>query len=1086
MKIFRKYLTLIFVLVAAQAVAQTVITGTIKDSKDLQPLTGANIYVVNAGNRSLGGCIANQNGEFRLQVPNQRNLSITFSFIGYKTQTVKYSGQKTFDILLDDAYVLNNVEITAKKVDKNSFGQTPKELVSSTQKLSMEGLESAGVTNVTEALQGAMANVDILTGADPGSGSTIRIRGTSSLSASSEPLFVVDGVPLPVDVSSDFSFATANSEDYGQLLNISPNDIQSIEVLKDAAATAVWGSKGANGVLLFVTKKGAKGRTMFSYNSKYEYSKEGNSIPMLNANQYTSMIQDAIWNSVNQLGQGSSQATTLLGLLYNTKEIGYDPTWVNFKEYNQNTNWLNLVSQTGLSLDNSVSISGGGDKAVFRLSLDNLTQEGTTIGTKYQRFSASFNMQYKFSNKLDISTNYSFTRGVKDANYTDDFIKDESVRGQALTKMPNMSPYIIGADGNSTGEYFTPFSYFQGSYSTNQIFNPVAMVHESKNRTTAVSSRMIFNLHYNFFKGLDYFGILGFNTSGNNTQKYLPESVSGESYLNKYVNISTDGGSDVLYLSTENRLIYNKPITDNQKFLISAVWQTNDQTTSSYSSTTTGNASSGLSDPIVGSNTQNYAGGSGKVVTRDVGGILNAQYTLFDKYILNGGYRMEASSSLDVNSRWGGFPTVGAAWQLGDEEFIKKLKFVTLAKIRANWGQSGNSPSGASPYVGTFSAIANGYGEMSAIQPTKIQLENLKFETVSQTNLGVDIGLFDNRLNLTVDIYDKVTSNLLQKDVNLPTSTGYSSVKYYNSGKMSNQGWEFHTDIDVIRTKDLKFSVNFNISQNRNQILDLPANKQNTNYTFGNKNYAYKFVVGDPLGSFYGYKYKGVYQNVSDTYAHDLKGNVITDINGAPVIMKNGSVKVYPGDAKYQDVNGDGVIDSNDITYIGNSNPLFTGGGGFNITYKGLGLVASFQGRAGQKVINQAQMNDEYMYGSDNQSVAVLNRWRNEGDVTQIPRALYGLGYNTLGSDRFVEDASFLRLKTLTLKYDFPKKMLQKIGIQRLQIYVTGYDLLTFTKYIGQDPEINVKYIDNLYPVYMDNAQTPKSLRVACGFNLNL
>ena len=348
MKIFRKYLTLILVLVAAQAVAQTVITGTIKDSKDLQPLTGANIYVVNAGNRSLGGCIANQNGEFRLQVPNQRNLSITFSFIGYKTQTVKYSGQKTFDILLDDAYVLNNVEITAKKVDKKSFGQTPKELVSSTQKLSMEGLESAGVTNVTEALQGAMANVDILTGADPGSGSTIRIRGTSSLSASSEPLFVVDGVPLPVDVSSDFSFATANSEDYGQLLNISPNDIQSIEVLKDAAATAVWGSKGANGVLLFVTKKGAKGRTMFSYNSKYEYSKEGNSIPMLNANQYTSMIQDAIWNSVNQLGQGSSQATTLLGLLYNTKEIGYDPTWVNFKEYNQNTNWLNLVSQTGL------------------------------------------------------------------------------------------------------------------------------------------------------------------------------------------------------------------------------------------------------------------------------------------------------------------------------------------------------------------------------------------------------------------------------------------------------------------------------------------------------------------------------------------------------------------------------------------------------------------------------------------------------------------------------------------------------------------------------------------------------------------
>ncbi|MDD4968471.1 MAG: SusC/RagA family TonB-linked outer membrane protein [Paludibacter sp.] len=1086
MKIFRKYLTLFFVLIAVQSMAQTVITGTIKDSKDSGPLPGANIYVVNSSNRSLGGCIADLNGEFRLKIPNQKNLTITFSFVGYKSQSMKYTGQKTFDVSLDDAYVLNNVEVTAKKIERNSFGQTPKELVSATQKLSMEGLESAGVANVTEALQGAMANVDILTGADPGSGSTIRIRGTSSLSASSEPLFVVDGVPLPVNISSDFSFATANSEDYGQLLNISPSDIQSIEVLKDAAATAVWGSKGANGVLLFTTKKGSKGRTTFSYNSKYEYSKEGSSIPLLNANQYTSMVQDAIWNSINVVGQGSSQSTTLLGLLYNTKEIGFDPTWVNFKEYNQNTNWLNLITQPGLSLDNNLSISGGGDKADFRLSLDHLLQDGTTIGTKYQRFSASFNMRYKFSNKLDIEANYSFTRGIKDANYSDSYVDGSKVRGQALTKMPNMSPYTIGLDGNPTSEYFTPFSYFQGSFATNKLYNPVAMVNESQNRTTAISSRMIFNLHYNFFKGLDYFGVVGFNATGNNTQKYLPQSVTGESYINKYVNISSDGGSDVLFLTTENRLNFGKAITDNQRISLSAVWQTNDQTSSSYTSITTGNASAGLSDPIVGSNTQNYAGGSGRVMTRDVGGIVNAQYTVSDKYILNAGYRLEANSSLDVNSRWGGFPTIGAAWQLGDEDFIKKLKIISVAKIRANWGQSGNSPSGASPYVGTFSAIPNGYGEISAIQPVKIQLENLKFETITQTNLGVDVGFFDNRLNFTVDLYKKVTSNLLQKDIDLPTSTGYTTVAYYNSGKISNQGWEFRTDIDVIRKKDWKFSLNFNISQNKNQILDLPTNKQSVNYTFGNKNYAYKFVVGDPLGSFYGYKYKGVYQNVTETYAHDLNGNIINDINGTPVIMKNGSAKAYPGDAKYQDVNGDGVIDKNDIVYIGNSNPLFTGGGGFNVSYKGIALVASFQGRAGQKVINQAQMNDEYMYGTDNQSVAVLTRWRHEGDNTQIPRALYQLGYNTLGSDRFVEDASFIRMKTLTLKYDLPRKMVQKIGIQRLQVYVTGYDLLTFTKYIGQDPEINLSYVDKLYPVYLDGAQTPKPLRIACGFNLNL
>jgi TonB-linked SusC/RagA family outer membrane protein len=457
-----------------------------------------------------------------------------------------------------------------------------------------------------------------------------------------------------------------------------------------------------------------------------------------------------------------------------------------------------------------------------------------------------------------------------------------------------------------------------------------------------------------------------------------------------------------------------------------------------------------------------------------------------DKYILNAGYRMEANSSLDVNSRWGGFPTVGAAWQLGDEDFIKNLKIISIAKIRANWGQSGNSPSGASPYVGTFSAITNGYGEMSAIQPVKIQLENLKYETITQSNIGIDLGFFDSRLNFTVDLYKKLTTNMLQKDIDIPSSTGYTTVKYYNSGKMSNEGWEFRTDIDVIRKKDWKFSLNFNISQNRNQILDLPKNKQNENYTFGNKSYAYKFVVGDPLGSFYGYKYNGVYQNVAETYAHDINGKQINDINGLPVVMKNGSVKVYPGDAKYQDVNGDGIIDSNDIVYIGNSNPLFTGGGGFNVSYKGLALVASFQARAGQKVINQARMNNEFMYGKDNQSVSVLRRWRQEGDQTDIPRALYNRGYNSLGSDRFVEDASFLRLKTITIKYDLPKKMLQKVGIQRLQIYVTGYDLLTLTNYTGQDPEINSSLIDNLYPVFMDKASTPKPLRIACGFNLNL
>lgn len=1087
MKIIRKILIVLFTIIGVQTIAaQTVLTGTVKDSNSGDPLIGANVYFVNTDNRTLAGCIVDINGEFHIKVPSQKNLSISFSYVGYKSKSMKYTDQKVLNVFLEEATVIRDVEVVAKKIERNSLGQTPKELVSATQKLTMDGLESAMVANVTEALQGAMANVDILSGADPGSGSSIRIRGTSSLSASSEPLFVVDGVPLPVDVSSDFSFATANSEDYGQLLNISPSDIQSIEVLKDAAATAIWGSKGANGVLLITTKKGSTGRLAFNYSSKYEFKKEGSSIPMLNANQYVSMVQDAIWNSVNDIGQGSNESNTLLALLYDTKEIGFDPSWANFNEYNRNINWLDLISQKGMSLDNNLSISGGGEKANYRLSLGHLLEEGTTIGTKYQRFSTSFNMQYKFSNKLDISTNYSFTRGVKDGNYADSYIDGAGVRGQALTKMPNMSPYTIGMDGNATDEYFTPFSYFQGSYSTNKIYNPVAMVNESKNQTTAITSRIIFNLHYNFFRGFDYFGVVGFDARTNKTTKFLPQSVSGESFINKYVNIGSDGGSDNLFLTTENRFVFNRSIAENHKILMSGIWQTSDQTNSSYFSSTSGNPSMGIIDPVVGSNTKNVSGGSGRVISRNVGGVVNALYTLYDKYLFNAGYRMEANSSLAANTRWGAFPTVGFAWQLGDEEFIKRLNVISIAKIRANWGQSGNSPSGSSPYMGAFSAITNGYGEMVAIQPIRIQLENLTYETITQTNVGIDIGFFDNRLNITVDLYDKLTSNMLQKDVDLPSSTGFTTVKFYNSGKMSNQGWEFRTDIDVVRTKKWKFSVDFNISQNRNQILELPENKQNENYSFGNKNYAYKFVVGDPLGSFYGYKSQGLYQTVEETYARDVNGVIINDINGLPVVMKNGSVKVYPGDAKYQDVNGDGVIDKYDIVYIGNSNPIFIGGFGMKLSYKGFGLVASFHGRAGQKVINQVRMNNEYMYGRDNQSVSVLRRWRAEGDDTNIPRALYGRGYNSLGSDRFVEDASFLRMKTLTLKYDLPKAFVRKLGIQKFQVYFTGYDLLTLTNYKGQDPEINISWVDKLYPVYIDKASTPKPLRLAAGFNLGL
>lgn len=1059
---------------------QTVLTGSVRDRETNETLIGANVNLMNANNRSLGGAMVDMNGEFRITVPNEKNLTVLFSFIGYKTVRVAYNNQQNINMLMEsDDYTLGTVEVTAKKIDKNNFGLSPREQVSASQTVSMERLETSPVTTIAEALQGAMSNVDILTGADPGSKSTIRIRGTSSLNASSEPLFVIDGVPLPVDVSSDFNFATANSDDYGELLNISPADIESIEVLKDAAATAVWGSKGSNGVLIIKTKKGSKGKIQFSFNSKYEYRKEGSSLPLLNANQYVSMIQDAIWNTVTDLGETGTNANNYLALLYNTKEISFDPSWVYFNEYNVNTNWLEEVSQAGYSWDNTLSMSGGGDRANYRLSVGYLNEEGTTIGTAFDRISAMFDVNYRFSNKLDLSTNFSFTQGKRQANYVEGGFPN--ARAAAIVKMPNMSPYVIGANGERTSDYFTPYSYFQGQYST-RIYNPVALVRESVNETKSTTNRMIFNLHYNFIQGLDYYGIVGFDVRTSKSNQFLPQSVTGVSWIDPKFNFSTDRGDDKLYLTTENRLIYSKMFTENHKLLLSGIFQTSDQTTSSYSSSTSGNASSGIIDPVSGANIR--GAGSGRVINRDVGGILNAHYTLFNKYMFNAGYRMEASSSMSRKSRWGGFPTLGVAWQLGEEKFIKAFEPVSTAKIRLSWGQSGNAPSGSSLYFGTFKPIVPGYGEMTAIEPVKMQLNNLDWEIVTQSNLGIDFGFFGDKLTFSFDLYDKLTTNMLQKNVSISSSTGYSEVAWFNSGKMSNRGWEFYLNYELLRNKDWNLQFNFNIAQNRNQVIELPSNKTDFNYAFKNGAYAYKLVEGDPLGSFYGYKYLGVYQNVDETYARDASGKQIYDINGKPVFMRNNDIKAYPGDAKYLDVNSDGVINQYDIVYLGNSNPTMIGGFGINFSYKTFGLVANFHGRLGQKAINQAQIDMENMYGRNNQSTAVIKRWRREGDNTEIPRALFDRGYNYLGSDRFVEDASFLRMKTITLKYALPRDLVSKTSFQKVELYLTGYDLFTYSKYTGQDPEVPMSRVDGIYEVALDRASTPKPLRVALGLNL--
>jgi hypothetical protein len=373
--------------------------------------------------------------------------------------------------------------------------------------------------------------------------------------------------------------------------------------------------------------------------------------------------------------------------------------------------------------------------------------------------------------------------------------------------------------------------------------------------------------------------------------------------------------------------------------------------------------------------------------------------------------------------------------------------------------------------------------DLSAIYPVRMQLDKLKWETSVEHNFGIDLGFLKNRLHFTFDYYVKNTKDLLQKDVDVPLSTGYATIKYFNSGRLQNKGWEFRTDVVLHQSKDWRVSSYVNFSRNINTIQELPITMTQENYSFGNGKYAVRIEEGRPYGSFYGYRYKGVYQNKEATYARDKDGNIMNDVSGNPIVMKNGTATAFPGDAKYEDINHDGVINEYDIVYLGNYMPIVTGGMGFNIKYKQLTLSTFFHGRFGQKIINRTRINNEAMYNTNNQSKATLRRWRNEGDDTDIPRALYQEGYNYLGSDRFVEDGSYVRLKSLSLNYQLPAHISQRWGFSRMNFFITGYDLFTWTKYTGQDPEVSIPSGGS--KLAEDSASTPVSRRFSCGINVN-
>jgi TonB-linked SusC/RagA family outer membrane protein len=1044
---------------------------------------GVNISFNNAQNRMVEGTVSNSNGEYSLRIPlGGGPYTVVFSYIGMKTQSIPYNGQSSLNVVLvEDTKALDEVVVAAKQEQKSEMGITLREQTAATERIQLsEIIEFTPVTSVEEALQGRLAGVDILTGGDPGARNSIRIRGTATLNTSADPLIVINGVPYSTDIDDSFNFATASNEDYAAMLNLSPYDIESIEVLKDAASTAIYGTAGASGVLLITTKTGSKGKPRFTLSSKFTAKFEPESIPMLNGKEYVAFIEDAIWNTANAKGVSTSAA--LLELLYDTPEINFNKEWRYFNEYNTNTDWLAAVVQNAYTTDNNFSMSGGGEKATYRFSLSYADEDGTTIGTNMNRFSSTLNIGYRFNDKLRVETDFSYAETDKKANWTD------NVRSEAMLKMPNKSPYWIDdITLTPTDRYFNRQNAeeFQGAFTGSKNFHPIAMANESFNNSLQQEEKMNFRLNYDILPGLIYTGYVSMKFKTIKNRAFLPQSATGVTMDNTYANRSSDAYSDNLALQTENKLIFRRNWNGIHNIVATALWRTSDSQSSNYSNTIYGVASKHASDPST--NGAIVERGSGDSQVRSISGIGGINYTFLNRYILSGTVNYEGKSSLGKANRWGLFPSLGLAWHIKEENFLQNADWLSSMKLRCSYGQSGAAPSGTAPYMGTYSALGDGYRDNPSIVPVSVQLNKLKWQTASEYDAGFDAGFLDQRLTATFDIYYKYITDLLQRRIAIPTTSGYNSqgnsIAYYNSGEMSNTGWEFRIDYTVVQNDDWRITLNYNIARNINRIEKLPENLPESSYSLRNGTYAQRIIVGAPVGSFFGYRYLGVYDTTLETYARDARGAVMTDLDGKPIVMKNGTYTCFPGDAKYQDINHDGVINQSDIVYIGNANPVVTGGGGFTAKFKQLTLTGFLHYRLGQKIVNQARMNSEAMYGTDNQSLSVLRRWRSPGDDTDIPRALWQYGYNYLGSDRFVEDCSFLRLKTISLSYGLPKNFCRKIKVNTINAFVTAYDLLTWTNYTGQDPEVTLP--SNVTDIAMDRAQTPPSKRISGGLIIN-
>lgn len=1102
------------------------ISGTVSD--EFGPVIGCNVIEKDANNRNVNATITDVNGNFQLAIKNPKN-KLVVSYVGYKTFSQVIGSQTNFQVQLKDANELGTVTVTAKQRFRGDGLSIPKDEVSvATQTMNMDIVDGLAFTSADEALQGQIAGLDIVANSgNLGAGTTMRMRGVTTINGSSEPLIVVNGNIMDVPDAKDTDWSTATEETYSSLLSINVNDIESIDIMKDAAATAIWGARGANGVISIKTKRGKRGKIRIDYNFSLQGNWQPKGYNLLSGDEYTMLMKEELYNPTQ-----NPSATT------NINELNYNKSWAEYNNWNDNTDWVKAVTQTGWNQSHGLTISGGGEKAVFRISANYDHQTGTIIKQVLNRFSTRLNLEYYVSDKLKFTTEFPLTYTKNQKSYA-------NILGKALSMAPNMSIYREDGNGIDTNEYYIMLpsaekdeygSSISGTSSlqlksVRDIGNPVAIANLAWNNESTYRITPDFRINYYFLGNddhktrLDYEGQVYLDIFSKSNPTYCPGSLSTNGWKDNSYNLYTMDDYNSFQFQTRHQLIFTPKFKNEDiAWMMLGRWELTSGT--SYGQNVSERKLPlGAQSPTLPAEISNMSTSNGE--WRSMAGVFSTHLSYKGRYNADFTVRADGTTRFGDNNKWGYFPGMSVRWNISDEPWMKwSRKVLSMLAFRPSWGVNGRTPSSEYLQYAKYAAGSQ-YGNGNTLLPSTrvdgLQLSDLKWEKTTSWNLGANLGLFDDMIEADFNYYYKKTKDLLNPGVAISSQTGYTTLAWKNIGSMENKGWEFNiTAKKFIKAGKFSMDASFNVAQNFNKITEMDQTVLdgiNEDWSADSRGKYFKRIqVGNALGSIFGLRHKGVYQYSYD-YLENLRrqgyvmegnekimirdnndlvdylnnrflpagktapialnrdGKVITGADGKPLRMtynsKDGgeTYKFDGGDVIYEDVNHDGTINSLDMVYLGNSNPKFSGGFGFTFRYGNWSLRTNFVYRTGFKVVNFARMGVEKMYDTTNQSTAVNWRWRKNGDVAEIPRALYNYGYNWLGSDRYVEDASFLRFSYVSLSYDVPKKFLKSVGLNTLRFDLSGQNIFVWSKYSGTDPE----HANNGWNFASDSSQTPRS-----------